>query len=279
MSVVNAGGQALAWAMNHNREDKDILSFLDHGLELFRKDPDGKKPITTERYVHYPKKRLEDYKTEAASLPIPRGHPDKGGCPSWTQHPKGTVVARVVGRALSKDGKPVAETVGQGNYIEDKFHITVRTQENLAKALGDARTDRVTLPLEVTREWVKHAFMGVLDVRPLDNQGRDKGDLKKCDFGAQKVGTGKGPTLWRVEGESEVYIDDKMRNWRPGDMHEVKLKWHGFIEIDENRMTRLVLSADGSEKLKFARLFDMACQVRFGIIGEPVTPDEKKAKP
>jgi hypothetical protein len=61
-------------------------------------------------------------------------------------------------------------------------------------------------------------------------------------------------------------------------MHEIKLKWHGFIEIDENRMTRLVLSADGSEKLKFARLFDMACQVRFGIIGEPVTSAEKKVK-
>ena len=58
MCVVNAGGQALAWAMNHNREDKDILSFLDHGLERFRKNPDGQKAVTTERYVHYPKQLL-----------------------------------------------------------------------------------------------------------------------------------------------------------------------------------------------------------------------------
>jgi hypothetical protein len=275
MCVVNAGGQALAWAMNHE-PNQDILSFLDHGLERFRENPDGQKPVTTERYVHYPRKRLEDYKTEAARLPIPAGHPDKGGCPSWIQHPKGTVVARLVGRALRKDGTPVADTVRQANYIEDLFHISVRTQENLAKALGDAKTDRVTLPFEVTRDWVTHAVMGVRDVVPRDNQGRGKGDLKKCDFGAQKVGTGKGLTLWRVEGESEVFMD-KMHG-RPADMHEVKLKWHGFIEIDENRMTRLVLSADGSEKLKFVSLFDMAGPVRFGIIGEPVTPDEKKEK-
>jgi hypothetical protein len=96
------------------------------------------------------------------------------------------------------------------------------------------------------------------------------------NFAAQKVATGKGLTLWRVDGESEVFLDDKMIHGRPGDMHEIKLKWHGFIEIDENRMTRLVMSANGSEKLKFARLFDMACQVRFGIIGEPVTSAEKK---
>jgi hypothetical protein len=256
--------------MNHDDNHEDILAFLDHGLERFHKNPDGKNPVMTERYKHYPKLRLEDYKTDAAKLPIPQGHSEKGGCPSWTQHPKGTVVARLVGRALGKDGKPVADTARQANYIEDRFHITISTQEKLAKALGGAKTERVTLPLEVTREWVKHAYLGVLDVRPLDNQDRKNGDLKKCDFGAQKVATGKGLTLWRVEGESEVYIDDKTRQWRPGDMHWVKLKWHGFIEMDENRITRLVLSADGSERLKFVSLFNMNCQVRFGIIGEAI---------
>ena len=75
-------------------------------------------------------------------------------------------------------------------------------------------------------------------------------------------------------------------------MHEVKLKWHGFIEMDGNRMTRLVLSASGTEKLKFGSArskdeievawlpgghrIDMECGVRYGIIGEPVPM--KKAK-
>src|SRR3974390_2403973 len=68
--VVNAGGQALAWAMNHDDNQEEILAFLAHGLERFRKNPDGKNPVMTERYKHYPKLRLEDFKTEAAKLPI-----------------------------------------------------------------------------------------------------------------------------------------------------------------------------------------------------------------
>jgi len=143
---------------------------------------------------------------------------------------------------------------------------------------------------------VAHAYMGVLDVQPLDNPGRSKGELKKCDFEAQKVASrdalAPGVTLWRVEGESEVFIDERMANGGPGDMHEVKLKWHGFIEMDGDRVTRLVLSAGGKEKLKFqsahgkeenlvaallgGHRIDMECGVRYGIIGEPVPT--KKAR-
>ncbi len=81
-----------------------------------------------------------------------------------------------------------------------------------------------------------------------------------------------------------------MANGGPGDMHEVKLKWHGFIEMIGNRMTRLALSANGTEKLKFqsargkdeikvasllgGHRIDMECGVRFGIIGQPVAANE-----
>src|SRR5258707_3431607 len=84
-----------------------------------------------------------------------------------------------------------------------------------------------------------------------------------------------------------------MANGGPGDMHEVKLKWDGFIEMDGDRMTRLVLSAGGKEKLKFqsargkdetevailpgGHRIDMACAVRFGILGEPASPDKVAA--
>jgi hypothetical protein len=93
-----------------------------------------------------------------------------------------------------------------------------------------------------------------------------------------------------VEGESEVFIDERMANGGPGDMHEVRLKWHGFIEMNGDRMTRLVLSAGGSEKLKFnsargkneievallpgGHRIDMACEVRYGFLGEPAAADK-----
>jgi len=282
MCIVNAGGQALAWAMNHE-ENEDILSYLDYGLQRFRKNPDGQEPVITERYPEYPKKRLEDFKTDARTTPIPQGHRDGESCPWRPPRPRGTVVARLFGRALDQDGKPAGETLRQSSYTEDGFDIAVKKQENLAKVFADAQKEPVALPLELTREWVKHAYMGVLDVQPLDNPGRSKGELKQCDFGARKVGRGKRGVLWRVEGRSEVFIDDGMVHGIPGDMHEVKLQWHGFIEMDGDRMIQLVLSASGKENLKFQSArggsrFDLAGAVRFGVLDEPVPADKKEEK-
>ncbi len=294
--VVNSAGKVLNWALSFD-DDKSMFAFFDQAKERFAKFPDAKKPVAAEVYMKFPSKRRKDVPDSGKTLPVLDRHPKGKHCPAEPPLPKGTVAVRLFGRALGKDGKPVADTVRQENYSEDRFNITVETQKKLAKALADAGNDPVKLPLEVTRQWVKQAYLGVLDVQPLDNPsppGGSKGELKRCNFSATKVGAGKGPTLWRVGGESEAFIDEKMANGGKGDMHEVKLKWHGFIEMDGDRMTRLVLSASGREKLKFqsargkdmvevailpgGHRVDMDCEVRFGIIGEAVPPAEKKVK-
>ena len=290
--VVNSAGKVLNWTLRFD-DDKSLLAFFDHAKERFDRYPDAKKPVAAEVYEKFPSQRRKDVDDSGKDLPVLDRHPDGKHCPAEPPLPKGTLAARLIGRALDKDGKPVADTLRQENYIEDRFNIADQTQEKLAKALADAGKGRVELPVEVTRLWVKQAYMGVLDVQPLDNPGRGKGELMKCEFSATKVGDGKGPTLWRIEGGSEAFIDEKMANGGPGDMHEVKLTWHGFIEMDGNRMTRLVLSADGKEKLKFrstlgkvysevanlpgGRRIDMASEVRFGILGEPAGPDKVAA--
>ncbi len=301
--VVNSAGKVLNWTLMFD-DEMSLLAFFDHARERYARHPDANRPVAAEVYGKFPSQRRQDVEDSGNNLPVLDRHPEGKYCPAEPPLRKGTVAVRLFGRALDKDGKPVADTVRQENYIEDRFHIAVETQETLAKVLADAHAgrianpsrqgaDRVALPLEVTRQWVKHAYMGVLDVQPLDNPGRNNGELRKCDFGAKLVATGKGPSLWRVEGESEAFIDEKMANGGPGDMHEVKLTWHGFIEIDGNRMTRLVLSAGGNEKLKFnsargkvenevailpgGRRIDLACEVRFGLLGEPAGPDRVAA--
>ncbi len=295
--VVNSVGKVLNWSLMFD-DDKSVLAFFDHAKERFAKFPDAKKPVAAEVYQKFPSQKRKDVEDSGNVLPVLGRHPEGKYCPAEPPLRKGTVAVRLFGRALDKDDKPVADTVRQENYIEDRFNIPVQTQEKLAKALAGAGAGRVMLPLEVTRQWVKQAYMGMLDVQPLDNPNpaRTKGDLKKCDFGAQKVASrvalAPGVTLWRVEGESDVFID-KMANAGPGDMHEVKLKWHGFIEMDGNRMTRLVLSAGGMEKLKFGSArgkdeievallpgghrIDMDCAVRYGFLGEPAGPDKVTA--
>lgn len=293
--VVNSTGKVLNWVLSFD-DDSSLLAFFDHAKERYAKFPDAKKPLTAEVYGKFPSQKRKDVKDSGKVLPVLDRHPDGKHCPAVPPLRKGTVAVRLFGRALDKDGKPVADTVRQENYIEDRFNIAVPTQEKLAKVLADTGAERVTLPLEVTRQWVKQAYMGVLDVQPLDNPGRNlsnNGELKKCIFAATKVGTGQGPMLWRVEGESEVFIDEKMANGGPGDMHEVKLKWHGFIKMDGTRMTRLVLSAGGKEKIKFnsprskngnevallpgGHRVDMDGEVRYGFLGELAGPEKVAA--
>jgi hypothetical protein len=298
--VVNSAGKVLNWTLMFD-DDKSVLDFLDHAKERFANYPDAKKPVTAEVYQKFPSQKREDVADSGKDLPVLDRHPEGKHCPGEPPLRKGTVAVRLFDRALDKDGKPVADTVRSENYIEDRFNIAVQTQEELAKALAEAGEGPVKLPLDLTRQWVKQAYMGVLGVGPLDDVSHlGKGELKKCDFGAQKVASrvalAPGATLWRVEGESEAFVDKIAKAGvgdMQGDMHEVKLKWHGFIEMNEDRMTRLVLSADGMEKLKFnserakdenevailpgGHRVDMACGVRYGILGEPAGPDKVAA--
>ena len=300
--VVNSAGKVLNWTLMFD-DDKSVLVFFDHAKQRFAEYPDAKKPVAAGVYQKFPSQKRGDVEDSGRVLPVLDRHPVGKHCPGEPPLRKGTVAVRVIGRALDKDGKPVADTVRQENYIEDQFNIEIETQKKLAQALAEAGKAPVKLPLEVTREWVKHAYMGVLGVLPLDehNPGHfRKGDLKKCDFAAQKVASrvalAPGVTLWRVEGESEVFIDNITNAGVgdiPGDMHEVKLQWHGFIEMNENRLTRLTLSGGGREKLKFnstrgkdeievamlpgGHHIDMECGVRYGIVGEPAGPDKVAA--
>jgi hypothetical protein len=289
--VVNSAGKVLNWALMFD-DDKSVLAFLDHARERFAKYPDAQQPVAAERHARFPSEKLEDTEDSGKVLPVPDRHPGGQRCPAAAALPRGTVVVRLIGRALDKDGKPVADTVRQENYVEDRFHIDVDMQERLARALAEAAPGRVKIPNEFARQCVRHAYLGVLDVQPLDNPGGRRGNLTRCEFWAEKVDQTRAPTLWRIEGESHVSID-QMANAGPGDLHEVKLRWHGYVGMDRERVTRLVLTARGREKLKFgsARGEDAnevaslpaghrihtACEVRYGILGAPAAADQVTA--
>jgi hypothetical protein len=291
--VVNSSGKVLEWTLMFD-DDKSVLDFFDHAKKRFARFPDAKKPVTAEVFEKFPSRKRQDIKDSGVTLPVPDRHAVGKLCPAKPRLPRGTVAMQLFGRALGKDGKPVADAVRQENYIEDRFHIGVGVQETLAGVLSEGGNDPVKLPRAVTRQWVKQAYLGMLDVQPLDNPAGARGELKKCDFRATRVRNGKGPTLWRVDGESEVFIDN-MANAGPGDLHEIKLRWRGFIEMTGDRMTRLLLSAGGKEKLKFnsardaednevsslpaGHRIDRSCGVRFGMIGEPVGPGQVAEAP
>jgi hypothetical protein len=293
--VVNSAGKVLDWTMAFD-DDKSVLAFLDHSAKRFAQFPDAQKPVAAERYGRFPSQKVADVADNGKVLAVPDRHPKGKSCPAKPLLQRGTVVARLFGRALDKDGKPLADTVPQENYVEDRFHVPVAMQEALAKALADAGTERFRLADDLARLLVSNAFLGQGDVRPFDGAPGGKSALKQCEFWAQKVeADGNGPVRVRVEGKSEAAggsRDDGRfdgARWR----HEVKLAWEGIIEIKKDRVPRLLLVARGSEKLKWGNknlpelkgqadlgslwaghAIDLSCGVRYGIIGEPVAADE-----
>ena len=288
--VVNSAGKVLDWVFMFD-DDQSVLAFLDHARARFARFPDAKTPFPAERYMHFPSEKLADIEDNGQLVPIVEQHPQGESCPAKPRVPPGTIVARVFGRALDKDGQPVADTVRQENYVEDRFNVPVARQEALAKALAEAGTERFKIAEELTRLLLSHAFMGELDVNPLGGINGSKGQCTDCTFWGQKVqADAKGPVRIQINGKSQAdaVAGDGQNGERPQWQHQVKLAWEGLIEMKGNRMTRLLLVARGTEKLQRQNkgeelghrpggqtvFIDLDCGIRFGFVGEPVPAEE-----
>jgi len=288
--VANSDGKVIAWTLMFD-DNKSILAFLDHTLERFGKYPNAKHPFGAQRYMKFPSSRLPDVPDSGAVLAVPEQHTQD--CPANPRLPSGTVVVRLFGRALDEDGRPVADTTRQEHYTEDRFNLSVEIQAILAKAASNAGTNTFRMPDTLARQLISHAFLGQLDVNPLGSPAGGTGKFRDCELWVQNVsGNQSAPTRLRVVGASHVAGGEgQNRPAKGGDgriwEHDVKLAWDGFIEMQGSLITRLLLRARGSEKLKWGNPsmsapddvaclpgghpIDLSCQVHYGILGESAT--------
>jgi hypothetical protein len=287
--VINSASKVLAWAAMFD-DDTSVLAFLDHCSQRFALFPGAQKPFPAERYPKFPSEKGPDVADNGKAAVIVERHAQGKSCPARPRVQHGTIDARVFGRALDNDGKPVADTLRQDHYVEDRFNLPVAMQEGLAKALKDAGMDRFRLADNLARLLTSHAFLGELDVNPVVGVNGSKCDLRQCAFWARRVEGADDPVRVRIEGKSEtrgVQSGEQHGRWQ----HEVKLTWEGIIEMKKDRMSRLLLVARGSEKLErphvplnlqsqlgvilsfAASAPDLNCGVCYGIMGEPI-PDE-----
>lgn len=281
--VVNSSCKVLDWVAMFD-DDRSVLAFLDQARRRFGKFPDARQAVAAERYMKYPSEKLPDAADTSKPLIIPERHAKGKACPAKPLVQRGTLSTRVFGRALDKAGKPLTDTIRQEHYVEDRFAIPVAFQETLTRDLAAAGTKRFRLAPDLARLLVSHAYLGQLDVDPVGAPG-GKGQLKLCEFWAEKAGNSR----LRITGKSEAAGAAKA--WS----HEAQLAWNGLIEMNGGRIVRLLLLAEGSEKLKWgdkaseavvdvARLpgghpVDLACKVRYGFIGTPVPADESTDAP
>jgi hypothetical protein len=290
--VVNSVGKVLDWALMFD-DEQSVLAFLDHSLQRFAQFPDAKKPVPAERYTRFPSQKLEDTEDSGKVLPVADHHPDRENCPAKPRLQKGTLIARVYGRALDPEGKPLADTLRQENYVEDRFNVPVTAQESLAKALAAAGTKRFPIQNDLAKLLVSRAFLGQLDVSPFGGVPGSKSEHSKIELWGIPDGT--VPGRLRIEGTSEasgVRSTDGEKTDRRVWQHRVQLTWDGIIDLNHARISRLLLVARGVEKLKWGipewglkgkadvtllmagHAIDLIGGVRYGIIGEPVAANE-----
>jgi hypothetical protein len=300
IAVLDAAGQVLDWVQMFD-SNRDVLDFLDHARKRFQDNAGAKSPAVTERYMKFPSLKVDDFQDKARLRAVAARHGKGKVCPG--KHAKGSVaagdlVAHLVGRALDNKGRPLADVVNQEHYVEDKFIVAARMQETIAEALGKAK-DRVQLPEAFARMCATHAHLGHIDVQPclcmVPGKILNKGEWKRCELWAKREPAGAGTTLWRIDGRSEVVSELAVNG---NGVHNVNLTWTGFITMNGNRMSGLLLSARGQETLEFSnndhplkkvkkdevaflpagRPIEVDTGVRYGIIAEPAAVEDTVAE-
>ncbi len=282
LCVLNSDGQPLDWVLMFD-DDQSVDAFLEEGLKRYAAHPDGTKEVDTRRWMRYPGKGMSAVRTAKQTVRA-AAHRDGERCPGARAEAPGALRVQLYGRALGKDGRPVAGTVRQEDYSEDEFSVPAGVQRDVARAIAVADDGLVPLPRSFARLCVSHAYLGQLDVAPVDNPSGGRDELRTCRLFGRVVSSKQGVTLVRLEGDSDVEssLTTRGRNYH----HVVKLKWQGYLELSGGRITKLLLSARGTEKLQWrsragsgvrreavamlpaGRPIDVDRGVRYGLLGK-----------
>ena len=289
--VANSAGKVLDWVLMFD-DDESVLSFLDHALSRYAQFPDATKSVTTRRFMRFPSRELDAVDDATGALPVRYDHVAGQHCPARPVLKEGTLVGRVIGRALDPRGEPLADTLRQEHYMEARFEVPANVQKAFIAELLSRGAGRFRVPDDLARTLVSHAYLGQLDVNPMGLQPGGKNDRRQWEFWAQRISS-VDPSIIRarIEGTSSVAgsHDDLGRgtDGRRWD-HEVVLEWEGYVDVDSEyrQIQRIIVVGHGQEKLRWGndrlrmsgepdvahlpagRQIDLQCSVRYGLVAE-----------
>jgi len=286
--VANSAGKVLSWALSFD-DQASIAKFLDHGVRRFEEHPDAAEPVPAERYRSFPGVRLPDVTDNGVAINIPGAKDPAEGCPALESYRAGTLLGRVVGRALDAEGRPLPRAASQEHYVEDRFEIPPEAAGAMRAAIRKAEGKEFALPALIGEALVGNAYLGQLDVNPLGGRAVG-GQTTKREIALRAVPMDGEGGMVRIEGTSSV-TGRESRDGGRGDgrkwEHDIELRWKGFVEWNDQGLSRVVATASGRERLRWGnprhfpqgvaevrhlmagRAIEFEGKVRYGIIATP----------
>lgn len=256
--VVNSAGQVLNWALSFD-EEESFEKFLEHCLARYANHPDGKANVEAERHRRFPSAQMPSVPDSGKRVELPKEIGNDEIVSSVIRVAPGSRKGRVVGRALSEDGKLREDTTRQENYVEDLIRLPAEGERTLVERALSSDGKSFLLPKGAARALIDGAYLGQLDVNPIGGR-RVRGviDRERIHFAAIADGERKegDQTLQRfllvgssdAAGRHDPKVVGDSRRWN----HRVALSWQGYLLIDaEKKLHRLVMLGEGEEFLRW----------------------------
>lgn len=245
IGTLNSAGRVLSWALMFENQAQ-VIGFLDHVAERYRETPNRSNPVPAERFMRFPNHQLPTLEDPGTTFAIPHAHAPGEKCPGEPRQTEGAVLTKVMGRALDDKGNPRSNARIRDNYIEDQFEITPTMPKALASAQSAAKDGPFPLPEALSRTIVSNAYLGILDVKPLEPVQSGAEEVRNDIHLWAEPSSEDGLRVW---GHSEVLGKRERRDGNgPRWEHEVTLQWQGHLNP---KAGTVALIAEGQERLLY----------------------------
>ena len=239
--VMNSAGKVLDWVLSFEN-DSDIASYFDDVAKRYELFPLAEKSVATRRFRNFPKTRLADVADSGIRFPFPLND-ENANAHALSNYPSDSLIGKVVGRPVGNDGKPVARTLRQEDYMEATFDVSRSAASELIQVCRNS-TQEVDVPDAFVRQIVGPAYLGQLDVSPLIETTKTSSRDHWWKFRARWLKS-DGREWIRVVGRSHIAGDGRV--WD----HTVTLQWQGYVEVINGEAVGVEMLALGHEQLNW----------------------------